>query len=238
MRRINQQLLQRAIRQTSARCMILAMVLSALAGCATGSQPRTESVEKVVPSLPATPAVPAGPVVSRLTNGRDGFVINETPAMDVESRRDFAQAIELMRTRDYDKASGLLEKVVERSPGVTAPYVNLAIAYRHIGKPESAEQQLKTALELVPAHPVASNEYGLLLRKAGRFAEARTIYEKTLATFPDYHPVRRNLGILCDLYLNDQTCALEQYEIYSAAMPKDEQVRMWVADLNARMGQK
>jgi Tfp pilus assembly protein PilF len=159
----------------------------------------------------------------------------ETPDMDAESRRDFEQAIEMMKNRNYDKAIGLLEKVVDRSPGVTAPYVNLAIAYKHVDKLEQAEQHLKTALELVPEHPVASNEYGLLLRKAGRFAEARTIYEKTLATFPDYHPARRNLGILCDLYLNDQTCALEQYEIYSEAMPSDEQVKMWVADLRARL---
>ena len=237
MQGINTQLFQWSARRTPSRFMILAILLSALAGCATGSKPTTESVENVVPSLPAEPSVPAGPVVSRLTDGRDGFIIMETPAMDVESRRDFEQAIEMMKTRDYDKAIGLLEKVVERSPGVTAPYVNLAIAYKHIGKLEKAEQHLKTALELVPEHPVASNEYGLLLRKAGRFAEARAIYEKTLATFPDYHPVRRNLGILCDLYLNDQACALEQYEIYSAAMPRDEQVKMWVADLNARMGQ-
>jgi Tfp pilus assembly protein PilF len=218
--------------------MILAIVFLALAGCAIGSKPKTESVENVVPSLPTEPSLPAGPVVSRLTDGRDGFIIMETPDMDAESRRDFEQAIEMMKNRNYDKAIGLLEKVVDRSPGVTAPYVNLAIAYKHVDKLEQAEQHLKTALELVPEHPVASNEYGLLLRKAGRFAEARTIYEKTLATFPDYHPARRNLGILCDLYLNDQTCALEQYEIYSEAMPSDEQVKMWVADLNARMGRR
>jgi Tfp pilus assembly protein PilF len=215
--------------------MILVIALSALAGCATGSKPKAEPVEKVVPSLPAQPPAPTGPVVARLTDGRDGFIIMEMPAMDAESRRDFEQALGMMKNRDYNKAIGLLERVVERSPGVTAPYINLAIAYRHIDKSEQAEQHLKTALELVPEHPVASNEYGLLLRKAGRFAEAKTIYEKTLATFPDYYPARRNLGILCDLYLNDQTCALEQYEIYSEAMPKDEQVKVWVADLRARL---
>lgn len=234
MQGINTRLLPWSIIRIPSRVMFLAIVLSVLAGCANGGKPKPEPLSDV-PALAAEPSLPAGPVVSLLTDGREGFIIMETPSMDAESRRDFEQAIVMMNDQNYEKAVGLLEKVIERSPGVTAPYVNIAIAYKHIDKLEQAEQHLKTALELVPDHPVASNEYGLLLRKAGRFAEARTIYEKTLATFPDYHPARRNLGILCDLYLNDQACALEQYEIYSEAMPGDEQVKMWVADLRARL---
>jgi tetratricopeptide (TPR) repeat protein len=85
---------------------------------------------------------------------------------------------------------------------------------------------------------VACNEYGLLCRKTGRFAEARAIYEKAIARFPEYYPLHRNLGILCDLYLNDPACALEHYEIYSNAMPKDAQVTLWIADVRTRLGRK
>jgi len=206
----------------------LALGLGLLAGCATKA--------KVQPSIAVAPEPPVVEVssVARLADGREGFIIKEIPSVDAETVNDFERAVTMMQAGDYNAAGSLLEKVVEQGPGVTAPYINLAIASRHNGQPEQAEESLKTALQLIPAHPVASNEYGLLLRQAGRFAEARTIYEKALSTFPDYSPAHKNLGILCDIYLKDSACALEHYEIYSAAVPKDEQVKLWIADLRSR----
>jgi Flp pilus assembly protein TadD len=215
--------------QVLTRYLALIMMTAIFVGCATGGKPKPGTTGK-------GPSLAEGSSVSRLEAGREGFAIMEVPSMDVESRRDFDRAVGMIEDRDYEKAIGLLGKVIERSPGVTAPFINIAIAYKHMDQMEQAERHLKTALTLIPHHPVASNEYGLLLRKTGRFAEARIIYEQTLASFPDYHPARRNLGILCDLYLNDLSCALEQYEIYSAAMPADQQVKLWVADLSVRLG--
>lgn len=177
-----------------------------------------------------------GAFVSRLEDGRQGFVIREKTDMDAASRGEFERAVAMMNNGKNDTAIELLARVIGRSPGVTAPYINIAMAYTRTGKPEPAEQHLKTALGLVPNHPVASNEYALLLRKGGRFKEAREIYEKAIAGFPDYLPARRNLGILCDLYLNDPACALKQFEIYSEKMPEDAQVKIWIDELRMRPG--
>jgi len=213
---------------TSGGFVVLAMMVWVLAGCAT---------EKKVEPAPVVQAAPVakGPSVARLQNGREGFIITEVPQMDEESRGHFERAVAMLNNEEYAQAIELLEKVIEKSPGVTAPYINIAIAYRRLDKADLAEANLKTALQLIPDHPVACNEYGLLCRKTGRFAEARAIYENAIARFPDYYPVHRNLGILCDLYLNDLECALAHYEIYSEANPEDKQVKLWIADLRNRL---
>jgi tetratricopeptide (TPR) repeat protein len=212
--------------------LVAALLLSVPGGCATGVKEQAF----VAPEPSAGEEPRKGHVVAKLGEGREGFVITEIPSMDKASRRDFDRAVALLLNEDYDEAIVLLEKIIEKSPGVTAPYINVAIAYQRTGRLEQAEENLKTALELVPGHPVACNEYGLLYRETGRFGEARAMYERAIARFPEYYPAHRNLGILCDLYLSDPACALKHYEIYSQARPYDERVKLWVADLRTRLG--
>lgn len=213
--------------QRNTMWIALTVLFALFSGCA----PKVKTAQQ-----PIAAVIEQGPSVVRPENSRQRFVIREDPSMDAESRDEFKRAVVLMNDGKNDKAIELLTKVIARSPGVTAPYIDIAVAFMRTGKPEPAENYLKTALELVPHHPVASNEYGLLLRKAGRFQEARGIYEKSLASFPDYLPIHRNLGILCDLYLNDPECALRQFELYSEGMPADAQVKIWIAELRMRLG--
>lgn len=210
------------------RWMILALMLPALTGCVTGTAVTPKPVALESASL-------QDPTVERLADGRRGFVITEVARVDESVREDFQRAVAMLDSGDHEQAARLLEKVIGQSPGVTAPYINLAIAYRRLDKLPQAEAHLKTALELVPGHPVACNEYGLLYRQTGRFTEAREMYETALARFPDYDPAHRNLAILCDIYLNDLQCALEHYEIYGRRRPEDEQVQMWITELRSRL---
>jgi Tfp pilus assembly protein PilF len=205
------------------------MGLLLLTGCATDGSRGPAAVEKAQ-------VMTEGPSVTRLTDGREGFIISEVSSLNEDSRENFAHAVDLLNNQAYEDAIDLLKQVIDQSPGVTAPYIDIAVAYDQIGKSDEAEANIKIALELVPNHPVASNEYGRLCRKSGRFDEARVIYEKALGSFPEYYPLHRNLGILCDLYLNDPVSALEHYRIYSQAMPDDRQVQLWIADLSARTG--
>ena len=108
---------------------VLAMVMSVLSGCATDGKVPPRTVADNRTEVKETS-------VMRLEDGREGFIISEVPQMDETSRRDFESAVAMLNDQDYDRAIDLLEKIIERSPGVTAPYINIAIAYQHIDKPE------------------------------------------------------------------------------------------------------
>ncbi|MEZ4334502.1 MAG: tetratricopeptide repeat protein [Myxococcota bacterium] len=170
------------------------------------------------------------------TRDSGGFSITETTRIPAGARGDFESANEALARGDLADAIARLEDLTRRAPRLTAPRINLGIARARDGDLAAAESDLRAALALNPKHPVARNELGIVYRRMGRFAEARKAFESTLTSHPDFHPARRNLAILCDLYLADTVCALESYELYRAAVPDDEKVEMWLADLRNRIG--
>jgi tetratricopeptide (TPR) repeat protein len=142
----------------------------------------------------------------------------------------------LLDQEEHEGAIALLEKVTEAAPDLVTPHIDLGIAYGRVSELELAEKSLTSALKLNPRHPVAHNELGILYRRMGRFEEARASYEEALDEHPNFHFARRNLAILCDIYLADMNCAIEQYELYTREVPEDETAAMWVADLRNRAG--
>jgi Flp pilus assembly protein TadD len=166
-----------------------------------------------------------------------GFVIKEEARISSDVRADYERAVRLLEQGDTDQAIELLARTAEEAPLLSAPHIDLGIALRRAGEFAAAEKHLQNALAANPDHPVAHNELGILYRQTGRFANARQSYEAALAIYPGFHFTRRNLGVLCDLYLGDLPCALEQYAAYLDKAPNDEEVAMWMADVRNRMEQ-
>lgn len=161
--------------------------------------------------------------------------IAENFGVDPEIREQFNDAIDLLNQEKYPEAIRLLKAVTGKTSKFTAPYVNLGIAYARTGEMKKAEENLQKALTINNQHPVANNELGLVYRKTGRYKEARKLYESLLNIYPNFLPARKNLGVLCDIYIQDLDCALEQYQEYLKGITVDKKVKIWVADVKSRM---
>jgi len=197
------------------RWLVLCASLAFLSACATTGGPQFQARQ-------------AG-------NLAGAIEISENFGVDAEIRGEFNKAVTLLNEEKYPEAIALLKAVTGKTSKFSAPYINLGIAYARTGEMDKAEESLKKALEINGRHPVASNELGLVYRKTGRYQEAREIYQSTLKMYPDFLPAIKNLGVLCDIYLQDLNCALEEYEEYLRRIPNDEKVKIWVADVKGRM---
>ena len=179
---------------------------------------------------------PAGPPPAHVeVEEAVGFTITQDVRVDAAVQDDYASAVSLLDRAQLEPGVELLKTVVAEAPESSGPRIDLGIALHRLGDLEAAEDTLLTALELSPNHPIAHNELGIIYRKTGRFAEARRSYEAALAVYPGFHFARRNLAVLCDLYLADLRCALENYEAYMATVPSDDEATIWIADLKLRL---
>jgi Flp pilus assembly protein TadD len=199
-----------------ARVALLAVAL-ALTGCSASAPERTP------PSKEAT-----------IVDTGTGFTVAEEARVGDDARRQYAAAIQLLERNEYTQGIALLIEVTKSAPRASAPYIDLGIAYGRSGDLDNGIASLEHAIALNPRHPVAFNELGMLYRKKGEFAKARSSYEKALALSPQFHYARLNLAILCDLYLADTNCALDNYVAYQQAVPGDKNAAIWVADLRSR----
>ncbi len=203
-----------SMRRASSGLTLLAVASLMLAACATNPVPQRSSHIEIEESV--------------------GFTITVDARVSSSVRSEYEAAV--LSLEQGNSAAGIarLEAVVAEAPELSAPLIDLGIAYHRSGDLAAAETSLKKALSLDPGHPIAHNELGIIYRRTGRFDAARQSYEAALSIYPGYHFARRNLAVLCDLYLADRACALKNYEAYMTTVPSDDEAAMWIADLQNR----
>jgi len=209
------------------RLAILTGVAFVIVGCSAAPARVSSQPEPSVAAKPARVEV----------QDAVGFTIVEDATIDATVRLDYDRAHQLLAQGRMQEGIDLLKTVAAAAPNLSAPHIDLAIAYHGEGDLEAAEAQLKQALDINPMHPVALNELGIVYRKTARFTQARQSYQAALDVYPGFHYARRNLGVLCDLYLADLECAVENYEAYMATVDSDDEAALWLKNARFRAGQ-
>ena len=169
------------------------------------------------------------------TRSEYDLIIKESVRIAGSVRADYDQAMRYLSSGEQTAGITLLESIVVQAPELTAPHVDLGVAYLSVSRLAEAEERLQHALVLTPGHPVAANELGLVYRRTGRFALARLSFQSALDKFPNYHISQKNLGVLCDVFLTDLNCALDNYRAYQQAYPDEREIKLWIVDVERRL---
>ncbi|RMF20163.1 MAG: tetratricopeptide repeat protein [Gammaproteobacteria bacterium] len=162
--------------------------------------------------------------------------IAEESAAWAKVRERFDAGVAALEAGDLDTAEKAMLDVAGANLRLTSPYINLGLIAERRGHLRQAAEWYQQATELNPRSAEAWNQLGLIARQQGKFREAREYYEKAVRLAPEKTAFTLNLAILCDLYLRDADCALEQYRNYQAASASpDKQVAIWIRDLERRV---
>ena len=99
------------------------------------------------------------------------------------------------RNRLYHNAEAIWGDVIAQAPGNPRAYNNLG-ALLLDRQPERARQCLEAALRLAPSYAEANRNYGLLLAREHRFAEARDYSARVIARSGQCPSPRGSGGVL------------------------------------------
>jgi tetratricopeptide (TPR) repeat protein len=154
-----------------------------------------------------------------------------------EAVKQFDAAVVHMNAGDAAAAEQGFRALAAAYPSYSGPLVNLGIIEAKAGRLQEAEKTLTSAISRNARNAAAFNQLGIVYRKMGRFQDAEKAYQQGVQADPNYANTYLNLGVLCDLYLQQPDRALEAYERYLELAPTpDARVGAWVTELRKRIG--
>lgn len=120
-------------------------------------------------------------------------------ALDRAAESHLERGVELEQAGRLDDAIAETERALQLDPKLVMAHANLIILYGRTGNLKKAEEHYQAAIRLNPHQfPDAPYNYGLVLMKDGKLAEAEKAFRKALEINPSFADAHNNLGFLLE----------------------------------------
>ena len=117
-------------------------------------------------------------------------------ASKLEQRQQLEHAVELLRTKQLDKAALALQAVLQRWPGQGDALHYLGVLKHQAGDSDAAVALIRQAIDAMPNEVGPWNNLGNVLVEAQRFAEAEAAYRHCLELQPTFVDALSNLATI------------------------------------------
>ncbi|MGH1487062.1 MAG: tetratricopeptide repeat protein [Cellvibrionaceae bacterium] len=149
----------------------------------------------------------------------------------------FIQAKRAYKTGEYSQAKTLLNGLLETNPKLSGPWVllgDVALAEEDL---ESAKDNFSRAITVNKQNVNAYIRLAKVQRMLGEFTQAKGVYAAVLDIWKDFPEAHLNLGVLYDVYLNDNVKAQKHIEAYQFLTGgRNEEVAAWLLEIQGRTG--
>ena len=126
----------------------------------------------------------------------------------------------LLEQNDLAGAADQLTSYTLLVPNSADGWLKLGVAQLRARKPDLAEKNLKTALELQPQNAEALNGLGVAQVQRRRASDALYYFNQTLTHHPNYRPALLNAAVVNHQSASSRSVALQKYRQYLALQPR------------------
>jgi tetratricopeptide (TPR) repeat protein len=158
-------------------------------------------------------------------------------AIPAAAHSAFDEAMRALQAGQTDQASLSLQELAVKYPALSSPLINLGLMEQKQNRHEAAVVYFTRALERDAKSAFTNTHLGISYRQLGKLKEAEAAYRAAININASYALAHLNLGILYDLYLQQPTQAVQEYETYQGLLATpDAKVATWLKEVKGRLG--
>ncbi len=160
---------------------------------------------------------------------------NASDPIDKVSIDLYIAARRAFKAKQYEKAKGILEKLVKQDKSLSGPWVMLGDIERLKASYGKAIAHYKAAITINNTNTNAYLRLALVYREQGEFVRSQNVYVKALSIWKDFPEAHLNLAVLYDLYMDKALEAQRHLETYQFLIGKNtRKVAKWLEEIRAR----